>query len=380
METEITSLLNTVAPLKTGHRTGPRKAKNWLSPDGIEAKKRRRRLERRWKASNAESDRLTYRSACSSTNKLINKSLAASNIESINETFKNPKCLWSTIKSLLHSSPPSEQLSPSISQPLANSFASFFHQKIVALKESISLKLLGNPSPFDFDQPHCNELLSDFMPVTPAEVSKLLQSMSNKSSQLDYIPTSLLKSCADIFSILISHLANLSFTLATFPAKFKLAWKRGMELKGLRVNIGTTKVMRCQVRIGQAEETGKYPCGVCRQGVGDNSIKCVACHKWVHKRCSGISGGLGYVADFRCKRCLEGDSAPVVLLSEVELEPGVKVECVSKFCYLGDTPGSGGGVVEAARARVRCAWVKFKELSPIFDCAWCIISYQRKDL
>ena len=65
----------------------------------------------------------------------------------------------------------------------------------------------------------------------------------------------------------------------------------------------------------------------------------------------------------RCRRCLDGDS--VVLLSEVELEPGVKVECVSKFCYLGDTLGSGGGVVEAARARVRCAWAKFKELSPI---------------
>ena len=30
---------------------------------------------------------------------------------------------------------------------------------------------------------------------------------------------------------------------------------------------------------------------------------------------------------------------------------------MSKFCYLGDTLGSGGGVVEAARARVRCAWV-----------------------
>ena len=42
-------------------------------------------------------------------------------------------------------------------------------------------------------------------------------------------------------------------------------WKRGMELKGLRVNIGKTKVMRCQVRIGRAEESGKYPCGVCRQ-------------------------------------------------------------------------------------------------------------------
>ena len=27
--------------------------------------------------------------------------------------------------------------------------------------------------------------------------------------------------------------------------------------------------------------------------------------------------------------------------------------------------GSGGGVVEAAGARVRCAWAKFKEPSPI---------------
>ena len=116
-----------------------------------------------------------------------------------------------------------EQLSPSLSQPLANSLASFFCQKIVALKESISSKLHSGPSPFDFDQPHAADLLSDFAPVTPAEVTRLLQSMSNKSSQLDYIPTSLLKSCADTFSLLISHLANLSFSQATFPTNFKLA-------------------------------------------------------------------------------------------------------------------------------------------------------------
>ena len=36
--------------------------------------------------------------------------------------------------------------------------------------------------------------------------------------------------------------------------------------------------------------------------------------------------------------------------------------CV-QICYLGDTLGSGEGVVEVAR--VRCAWAKFRELSPI---------------
>ena len=49
------------------------------------------------------------------------------------------------------------------------------------------------------------------------------------------------------------------------------------------------------MRIGQAEESGKYPCGVCRQGVGDNSIKCIACHKWIHKRCSGRLRWFGHL-------------------------------------------------------------------------------------
>ena len=47
-------------------------------------------------------------------------------------------------------------------------------------------------------------------------------------------------------------------------------------------------------------------------------------------------------------------SAQVVLWNEVELEArcegGVSVECVSKFCYFGDKLGSGGDVVEVARA------------------------------
>lgn len=36
-----------------------------------------------------------------------------------------------------------------------------------------------------------------------------------------------------------------------------------------------------------------------------------------------------------------------------------KLECVGEFCHLVDAIGSGGGVVEASRARVRCAWSKF---------------------
>src|SRR3989442_7190093 len=37
-------------------------------------------------------------------------------------------------------------------------------------------------------------------------------------------------------------------------------------------------------------------------------------------------------------------------------------EVVDKFCYLGDVIGKGGGAEEASRARVRCAWGKFRDL------------------
>ena len=34
-------------------------------------------------------------------------------------------------------------------------------------------------------------------------------------------------------------------------------WKEGLEDKGLRVNMGKTKVMNCQVRVGLKEDSGK---------------------------------------------------------------------------------------------------------------------------
>ena len=34
-----------------------------------------------------------------------------------------------------------------------------------------------------------------------------------------------------------------------------------MEQKGLKVNMGKTKVMNCKVRQGQAGNSGKFPCG-----------------------------------------------------------------------------------------------------------------------
>jgi len=65
--------------------------------------------------------------------------------------------------------------------------------------------------------------LNHLPPPTVEEVTKLIDSMPAKSSPLDVIPTSLLKSCCDVFAPLITRLAELSFSEGTFPARYKMA-------------------------------------------------------------------------------------------------------------------------------------------------------------
>jgi len=35
-----------------------------------------------------------------------------------------------------------------------------------------------------------------------------------------------------------------------------------------------------------------WPCGVCGRGVGNNSIQCTSCQKWVHRKYNGIKGSM----------------------------------------------------------------------------------------
>ena len=44
----------------------------------------------------------------------------------------------------------------------------------------------------------------------------------------------------------------------------------------------------------------KFPCAVCREGVGSNSIISQICRCWVDKRFSGIKGKLKGDSRFKC--------------------------------------------------------------------------------
>jgi len=63
----------------------------------------------------------------------------------------------------------------------------------------------------------------------------------------------------------------------------------------MRVNMNKTKVVISAERQKVRQKAVRWPCGVCSEGFGSNSLQCTSCRKWVHKKCSGIKGSMSEV-------------------------------------------------------------------------------------
>ena len=126
--------------------------------------------------------------------------------------------------------------------------------------------------------------------------------------------------------------------------------------------MGDTKIMKRNQGVQINENSGKWPCGICRKGVGRNSIQCQSCKKWIHKRCSGTRGGLSEAMLFECDRCTGRSNSreKIVTKASTQVQLGIELERVDKFCYLGDALGAEEGAGDAVRARVKVAWAAFR--------------------
>ena len=110
---------------------------------------------------------------------------------------------------------------------------------------------------------------------------------------------------------------------------------------------------------------GRFPCGVCGNGVGVNSILCSTCERWCHRRCSGLTR-LSGVANFQCPACVNPASTDIPRAEPLQVE-GQEIELVNSFCYLGDMLSCDGGCDAAVRMRVACAWSRWRELAGLLN-------------
>ena len=132
-----------------------------------------------------------------------------------------------------------------------------------------------------------------------------------------------------------------------------------IEGKGLRVNMGWTKVLISGPGRNVLLKSSKVSCDVCLKGVDVNFIFCGVCSSCVLKKCSDIPGPLKPDASFWCKQCRQ-QARPVDGRPITEVTVGrEKVEVVSYLFYLGDCLSSGGGCELTSITRYWVAWGKF---------------------
>jgi len=130
----------------------------------------------------------------------------------------------------------------------------------------------------------------------------------------------------------------------------------------MKVNMNKTKVMISGEWQKVMQKAVRWLRGVCGRGIGNNSIQCTSCQKWVHRKCSGINGSMyQMMKTFVCRGC----KTPVTGRGHTSVDVGgdANLELVDKFCYLGDMFSVDGDADAAVETRIQIGWNKFRHLA-----------------
>jgi len=190
LEQSVTDILDILAPLKTKRR-GKADCRR-LSDAAVTAKHTRRQLERRWKRSGSEADRIEYRSACRVANAAINAKRSSFYKECLSAAAGDQKALWRISKDLLHNDDrPPDADGTLEAKLLCDGFSTFFADKLKLIASTVCTRLQGV-----LLQPTCRKsptMMVALSEVTVEEVSRLIGALPAKTSTLDFMPISLMK-------------------------------------------------------------------------------------------------------------------------------------------------------------------------------------------
>ena len=223
-EITLTNVLDTHASIKKRTITF-RPYAPWYN-DSIDVEKRKRRkLERRWRKSNLRTDRQLYITQCGIVNDMISDAKSIYYFSIIAENKGNQKVLFKTIDQLLQRKQEPRFPTSTSSEQLVDEFSAFFHEKISKMRCSLShdSESIINPLP---DLLCCQSELTDFCTVNTNNIRKYLVSSGVKTCDLDPLPSILLRECLDTLLPVITRIVNLSLTTGNVPRHFKDAMVR----------------------------------------------------------------------------------------------------------------------------------------------------------
>jgi hypothetical protein len=215
-------LLDTHAPLQS--RTFvERPLVPWISDKIIEAKKIRRKCEKKWRKSGLTVHKEMY---------LVEKQrVKALMINAKKEHFKvqfqecagDQARTFKVAEQILHRKGPPALPKHDSLQSLVNEFSQFFAMKISRIRNLLDATSVSKDSP-KIPSAFNGSKFTHFEPTTVEEITKIIKKSSNASCELDPLPTKLLHdSVLDILAPVITSIVNLSLDTGTVPDSLKAA-------------------------------------------------------------------------------------------------------------------------------------------------------------
>jgi len=188
-ETELTRVLDIHAPEKKQTIT-VRPTAAWCDGDIDREKRKRQKLERRWRKSRLVIDRELYKEQCKVITSLIKKAKKNNYSNIIQEHKGNQKVLFNTVTRLLHRN--TEKCSPTAlsSEVLANRFAVLFGQKIKVIRNDLFARYTPVANSL-VDAQACSAELTEFERMTEDQVKSLINSCRLKTCILDPLSASI---------------------------------------------------------------------------------------------------------------------------------------------------------------------------------------------
>ena len=170
-------------------------------------------------------------------------------------------------------------------------------------------------------------------------------------------------------------LVLMAETIEELEAQF-LRWK-AFEGKGLKINLGKTKVMKSGSGGGVVVLAKIELCGVCGKRAKVNCVRCKTCKKLVHARCARVKKvSCRMNGNFECRVCMNASNKVWNNVSNGCLS---ELEKVNNFCYLGDNMNGGEESELAVTCRIGPGWKAFNSMSSML-CGKTHMEYRRTNL
>ena len=232
-DSALRTIINKHAPVKSKTIT-IRSEAEWYTEDIHEARRIRRKLERKWRKTGLEVDFQIYGNQRQAVTRFLHATETDYYCANIQTNAKDSKLLFRTVDTLLQRS--GEPALPACDSPsyLANTFQDFFLERVALIHQGIQATLTDldlGALPWGPEELPAACSLTCFRLPTHDDIRQLVSKAPTKACELASMPTWLLKQCGDGIIPSMTSIINMSLESGVVPGCFKKALVRPLLKK-----------------------------------------------------------------------------------------------------------------------------------------------------